>query len=371
MKQTLLRCLATSGAFVLLAGCANAAPPSAKSDPDPKIDACGGCATGLTCDTQNAQCIRIDEGCSAEQVVGKPKPNMMILLDRSGSMRQCRDSNECTTPGEQRWERARTALNSVLNTYAGSIRFGLSLFPFCGQDCSGAQITPEVSPSEDGAIQVKSWLNSRTRDEDGDPGFTCNNPTNTGQGLEAMSRVDTLKDTSRENFVLLVTDGKETKLDDNPDCRVPGGQAAGDLLRLTPSIRTYVIGFNDKVTGEHEEDNTQEFKLDLQSYANGGGTDRPYYADDTNELTSSLGEIASDVEPCRYPFDDESDINFDSKIRVLRDNDTSTIAEDPANGWQLDKEKKILTFAGTACEELRSGQLADFRVAFNCPSEVQ
>src|SRR5439155_901936 len=66
----------------------------------------------------------------------QPSPNMLMVVDKSGSMRQN------TASGIAKWTAMRMALGQLVSMFQ-QIRFGLMMFP-TGNDCGPGQINVEV-----------------------------------------------------------------------------------------------------------------------------------------------------------------------------------------------------------------------------------
>lgn len=144
------------------------------------------------------------------------EPNIMIVLDRSGSMR---DSNK--------WNQAVGAIDGLTNIFESTMRIGLTLFPY-GNDCgvNGGNVVVPVSVNSRG--DILSQL-SRSFPDGGTP---------TGPALQqAQNYFSTLNDRGRRSFVVLVTDGQ-------PSCSTNCNNAVNAAQNLfSQDIQTFVIGF--------------------------------------------------------------------------------------------------------------------------------
>jgi hypothetical protein len=138
-------------------------------------------------------------------------PNLVVVLDRSCSM------TDDVGAGVTKWDAAVAALNTLTTTYAGDIRFGLSVFPdIVAPSCEQDTIVVPVAPGQETAIQTlltAALVNT-------DPYFP-NGPcvTNIDTAMQQAAAAPELLDTTRDNYVALITDGKQA------GCNVAGGDA--------------------------------------------------------------------------------------------------------------------------------------------------
>ncbi|MBW2459012.1 MAG: VWA domain-containing protein [Deltaproteobacteria bacterium] len=218
------------------------------------------------------------------QCSGCEPPNMLIDLDRSCSMTGDVD-------GATKWEISVAAIEALTTDYAGTIRFGLTLFPdTANPDCQQDAIPIVVGEGNEAAIQTlltDSLVNS-------DPNFP-NGPcvTNIDTAMEQAATEPSFDDTDRESYVLLITDGKQY------GCSAAGGdsgttQIITDLYQ-NRGIATFVVGFGNGVD-----------PAQLNIFAEAGGvptndatcTPDPckfYKAEDAASLDAALDAIATAV----------------------------------------------------------------------------
>lgn len=294
------------------------------------------CITGEHC----VGVVCVPEACQGDAFNAEPTPaNVMIVFDRSGSM------DESLGPDGTKWDVGREAIDTLLASASSAISFGLSVYPGYNQSCSqGGQCQEGDIPYDLGADRqdIVDYLN------DAD---TCMYGTPTAENLETLLDLDSLQDPTRNNFVLLVTDGQSTC--DNP---VP---VVGDLYDLNPSVKTFVVGFGNGVDPD-----------ELEDMATAGGTARPtdpayYQADDAVSLQAALTDIVGAVLGCEYTVSDAGDdpdqlyVYFNG-TRVPRDPTGQT-------GWDVDLAAGRITFAGNACTALQSGIVTDLTLVYGCP----
>gem|GEM_PF-2209443 len=185
-------------------------------------------------------------------------PNVVILLDRSGSMLD-----------DDKWGQAQEAIERGVVPFLERLRFGLVTFPWeDGCDVSeGSYRVPigEATAENLGQVFV-----------DATPVDTALTPL-----AEAINRgkavLDDLNDSNRRGVLVLLTDGVETCAD--ADAPLTAAQAAADEGYLI-----YTIGFGSLVS-----------RRTLRSMAEIGGTERERSAEDLEELAQVLTEIIEGV----------------------------------------------------------------------------
>ncbi len=270
-------------------------------------------------------------------------PNVLIVLDRSGSMDD-KLGNQGT-----KWELAQAALGQVVSEFDNEVRFGLALYPGTDLKCNeGMGCAPGaifVDVGDQAAAEITGVLEDVK---------TCSLGTPTAEALEPMKDYAGLEDQDRPNFILLITDGQST-------CADPATMIE-ELRMQTPEILTFVVGFGADVDpGE------------LNDMAEAGGTalmgDPKYYqADDAQALVDAFADIAGSVLSCSYVLDavppDPAELYvYINGMKVTRD-PTHT------DGWDYNAESNQVTLYGSACELLQSGDAKDLQIVFGCPDSV-
>jgi hypothetical protein len=332
--------------------CAGDVPCNAHDDcgAEAHCDDDGACAPSTDespCDA-DAQCtaadrcfgsICIPDACEAEQFTAElVPPNVLIVLDRSGSMDQEIEG------GASKWELAVVAVHDLLAAYADRIAFGLYLFPGTDQACDEGQ---ECAP---GLVAVELPAPSaQSIDDYLDDTGTCDLGTPISASLDDVVDYAPLEDAARASYVLLITDGEE-------NCDADPADSVAELRGQTPEVKTFVVGFGDGVDPDQ-----------LDAMAEAGGTARagdPKYfqADDAASLAEALATIAGEVLSCEYvvaqPIADPDTLSvyFDG-ARVPRD-------ETHATGWDFAAGR--LTFAGNACLALKTGVVDSLVLVYGC-----
>lgn len=279
---------------------------------------------------------------------GTIPPNLMLVVDKSGSMRD----DTCAVGCDRKIDDAKTALVFLLNSGNGQIRFGWMPYPI---DSWCAPGVVDVPCGDDTVATIIPKVNS----------LSPNGGTPTGETLEAANAEQGLHDESRSNFVVLLTDGL-------PTCPVGGGQDVTEqdktraLNAVTAlhqaGIDTFVIGL-----GETLNDSGDPTLLNQMAEAGGrarAGADKYYKANSLNELQTALQDIGGMVIGCNLSLGTIPEepnylwVYFDG-VPVPRD-------RNHINGWDYDPDRNQVNFYGPACDQLRSGQVGDVDIKMGC-----
>lgn len=312
-----------------------------------------------------------DDVCETIRASADPQiPNMMIVLDRSGSM----------TEGG-RWVPSVSAIRNVTQALQSQISFGLAMFPqppldpataigdltacFSAPDPQACLDEIAASACAPGGIVTPIALDNAgpigqaldmTMPQGGTP---------TGETLQGLvetyaTREARPDETPPAQFILLVTDGQ-------PTCPSGGGSqvtqpdidisnSAIDQLTML-GVRTYVIGYDTNTPGN------EGLAAVLDGFAQRGGTGDTMHhpVEDETSLLAVLQGIAAEVVSCTYALDQApSRAEF---VQVKLDGVQINLGE--ADGWALIGDRTV-EIKGAACEQLRSGGSHSIEVEVQC-----
>jgi hypothetical protein len=163
-----------------------------------------------------------------------PCPNIMFVLDRSGSM----DETPNGSIGHPtKWELLQTAVKNTVTMYGDQVPFGMEMFTSSAIDdvtCySDTHI--DVEPAHGTAAKITQLVLANKPDSG----------TNTGEAIKRAAVDPAMHDNSRGEYIVLITDG-------DPNCNTGDqlGSANYTISQImaagsqSPSIHTFVIGFD-------------------------------------------------------------------------------------------------------------------------------
>ncbi|MCC6663556.1 MAG: VWA domain-containing protein [Polyangiaceae bacterium] len=300
--------------------------------PDGTCAVDGDCGGGKLCDATTQLCA-VGGNCGQKpfKLVAQA-PNLMIVLDRSGSM-----GKSVPGSGKSRWQVAAEALAQVFKKYDGKIDFGLSLFSACqAQGCAPGVIDaaiPTPVATLQAAIAATKLCNSG------------HNETVIGGTLQALVGHPALQVPGKQNVVVLITDGAD-------NCGGGGANAATALKNQPIPVKTYVVGFSGDVN-----------KAELSKIATAAGTAPYYQAESAAQLDASLAAITQDVATCSYKLDA---VPPSSGLWVFFDKDPKGVAQDGTNGWSYDTPSNTIVFHGSSCDLIKQGKVTAIDVIYAC-----
>lgn len=298
---------------------------------------------------------------------GRVAPDMLIVLDRSGSMRMG-DVN--------RWDPSVSALKTITSSFGDSINFGLMAFP--GRSATTPTSTQNCAAITNIVDQVACWTSQRAGSvgaidtcaagsvdvpiapsngaaiASALSGMAPDGATPTAATLKAAhdalgSVMVALDDVTRPKYVLLVTDGA-------PNCSDPASLGRGfDQQALDQSvaeisamamdgIKTYVIGYNTK------SDPQLSGALDRMAQAGNTGDTQHRAIEDEQSLLAQFQQIAGVATSCELVLSSAPENPSYVDVRV----DGNQVLLNDANGWTISADHKTVSLQGNACATLRS-----------------
>ncbi len=279
-------------------------------------------------------------------------PNLLLVVDTSGSM----DDPISSQSREPKIDDTKSALNLLLDQGRGSIHFGLLPYP-SGSSCGSGTVVVDCAEDSVGAIQNQI---DRLNPSGGTP---------TGPALEKALDYGPLRDPSRSNFVVLLTDGKptcpsgaganETDADKNATI-----EAAAELHAR--AIDTFVVGIGEDLNASNPD------VLNQTAVAGGRprtGAVKYYPANSLSQLNAALGDISAAVFGCTFTLQPVPE----DAARLWVTFDGQVVSRDPAHrsGWDYDDARNQVSAYGTACSALQSGAIAEVDIWMGCAEQIE
>ena len=314
---------------------------SAPADANSALDAAPDLAHRDNCgvtDIQTTEVIRAD---------------LLLVQDKSGSMRDGINGQRNPPAGQSKWELMRAALVQVV-TGTSSVDWGLMMFG-TNLQC-GAPAQPDVAVGPGNASTITKILESTSPN--------ANTPT-TATLVNALAYFAALHD-GHPHYLLLATDGQ-------PTCGAGGmrGGGADDLAAeaavasaASAGVNTFVVGIGT-ATGADQTLATMALN-GLEPNTTPG---QPAYfpVTSTQDLVDVLEKAALKITTCSYPLGavpPDPDLVTITGASGVIPRDTSH-----TDGWDFSSDGARVNFFGAACSALQSGVVQSVRAVFGCPGD--
>lgn len=351
---------------------------SGDGDGDGDGDGPGGDGDGDGCDPNEDICLddvtmSTPGACGGEErQTTQVPPDLLILLDRSGSMIE---NTVESGSGLSRWAEASNALEAALRSTEAGINWGLKLYPdddWCGVS-AGANV--DVAPLNAQAI-IDAY---KARPPVAEMTHT---PTRSAVA-QGQAYIQSLTTTNPKGIVL-VTDGE-------PNCRAPwdadGSQNSEDGVRdvqppidavasaYAAGIPVYVVGFSIS-----KEETTAALNNIAEAGGRAAGGADPfapsyYTAENSAEFQAAMEEISADASTCTFELEEEPPASkrvtlYTEKTDGSTYDDGSNwlpIPEDSTmvNGWTYTSPTTIEIF-GPECERVLNSVSETLKVGYDC-----
>ncbi len=326
-----------SAAFAL-AGCLGAAPiaeehapTNSPAPPQPDLAPAAPTVDAGTDDAGNCG--------SMEFALTRIPPNVMLVLDRSGSMGDSIGGGSATA----KWTDLKNAVSSLVSGYDSEMRLGAAIFSSDG-NCRADNIDVPLAAMAGQAVLGKLAAQ----------GPAGNTPT--AFALDTVIAKGLVNDKTRANYVVLATDGM-------PNCGdIDVGKRITQLYNATPSVKTFVIG----IGGDTASNPTL-----LNQWADAGHTARSgathyYQTSSPQELKAAFDAIVGGIVSCDFKMMQAApDPNL---VRVTENGVVLAPSSTMGNGYTFDPATSTVTLHGTACDLLKANASTKVSVLYGCPA---
>ena len=297
-------------------------------------------------------------------------PNIMIIVDRSGSMRRDFDGdcpftgNGCPTSGtpnldfdEERWGAVEDALvgaNGLVRRLDSIARFGLTIYWKPNED-PPSMSDGEMCASTDGVAITQNVDNADAIAAS----FSANEPggyTPTAEAIDAVTNALAASPPPEGPTVyLLATDGLPNGCDQDGESSDRNNSVDAVSRAFDSGTETFVLGVN------FDDDHLQ----DLANAGQGVGSGATLWtADSVAELQTALEQIVIQNIPCTVSLTDgiiDTARACEGKVRL---NGELLTCNDGARGWRA-VDGSTIELTGSACQDWRGGD-AELEALFPC-----
>jgi hypothetical protein len=299
-----------------------------------------------------------DMNCAAVNQGAMPQPpDILILLDRSGSMQWNADASCRQNCGpDSRWLQVTAALNQVIPATDTMVNWGLKFFGSSTNSCN-VTAAPEV------AIAPGSGAMIMTRIGMTNPGT----PTPTRLGVNAGAAYMATLTSTNPKYLLLATDGEPTCDPTLPASMMNNSDAAGAQQAVTDAFnmgfKTIVIGIGDTMGA-----------ATLNQMAINGGMPQMgaatsfYQVTDTTSLVATLQTILGRVASCQFNIgaapNPSTSVDF---IDVFGDGMPIPRDQTHTDGWDYtNATHTTIQIYGPRCDAVTAGTITNVTVSFRC-----
>jgi hypothetical protein len=297
-----------------------------------------------------------------EQGVTALPPDVLIVLDASGSMDDDITNTKCTNGcgATSKWAQVVPAINQVVAATEADVHWGLKFFAddtACAVNASAA-----VGVATNRAAMIASAIMARTS-SNGGVANGSRTPTRAGvsQGAAYLMGVGGMS----SKYIVLATDGL-------PNCPMSGNSGNDDTTAAVAAVaaakdsgvKVFVVGI--ATTGGNAD-------TTLSMMANAGGLARAgtptYYPVSSGaELETALRNLVGKIASCTFvlgapPGPDTSHDYIDVY------GDGAMIGQDKthAGGWDYtDANHNAIQFNGATCDAIKAGTIKTVKVAYQC-----
>lgn len=287
--------------------------------------------------TVDSRTLSTEPSCGEQDfALAKAPPNVMLVIDRSGSMLEPAATGSTTS----KYEDLKHAVGTLVSRYDNTMRFGATFFA-ADDDCQ---------PGIVGGIEAQNGANIEAQMAANPPGGN----TPTAATLDRVIASKTLADPGRANYLVLATDGI-------PNCGdVDVRRRVEALYEGSPQVRTFIVGIGSETNSQPQL---------LNAWADAGGTARSgpvhyYQTYSPAELDAALDAIAGDIATCDFTLTSPPDDPHDMHVSE----DGVPLWQSATSGWTFDPATNTLTLHGGPCDAIKNDSRAKLSVVYDCPS---
>lgn len=316
-----------------------------------------------------------------EAVASKQASDLLLVLDRSGSMTWAMDSDtQCTTFGgggggrrdagtstcQARWATMKTALAQILTISAGNVNWGLKLYSTPRQSACAVSDAVEVAIASGNAKQMNDAINS-TQNAPSDGRTPTREAVNKGKEyLKGLTGPES-------KSILLATDGQPNCQDGNDDTAVEDVAATTSAIQAAADagFKVYVLGIGPEASKDALNGFAAAGKTEVKDVS---GPGKNYYAAlSAEELSKQFESIVSNVISCTFSLSPPKNADFSNVVVEFDGNKSQRASRDTEhkNGWDFTSDSHTgVQLYGSWCDGLMNGTYKNAKVLIGCKGQI-
>ena len=312
-----------------------------------------GAVTGMNC-------------AAVQQPVAKLPPDILIVLDASGSMNNDISDMSCNNGcgATSKWAQMTPAINTVVQMTEGTVNWGLKFFADTDATC-GVGNGVQVQVGTNRAAMIAAAITGRTAANGG-----VTNGSRTPTRLAENAGAAYLAGLTDQNprFLLLATDGL-------PNCMPGNGDTAADdssgavmavSAAATMGIPTFVVGIATSGMGG---DTTLSNMANAGGYPRPGGNPSYYSVGSASEFVSVLQTLVGVAGSCTFSIPNPPPPGTDAAHIGVVINGTTELPKDTShtNGWDYTSTgMTAVQVYGPTCDAILSNSPPKVEIVFKC-----
>jgi Mg-chelatase subunit ChlD len=279
---------------------------------------------------------------------------LLLVLDRSGSMKDAPDGAKDSTP---KWDLVVPAVNQVIQATDTTISWGLKVFPEGdGDECVAAGVTNridvELAPMS--AAKVTGAISMTTPEGNGTPTGDA-----IAQGLKYLQSI------TRDNpkYMLLATDGE-------PSCPKPSDSARPHAVQsiataAAAGVHTFVLGVaTTKKSATSVLNDMAIAGLEARSDDPNPLASRFYLANTKDQLVTALQLITGQISGCTFTWTDPPPVPDNIAVKV----GGVKAPHDAKDGWEYTSgDHTGIEVRGSWCDTIKTTASNKVEIVFGCP----
>jgi len=315
---------------------------------------------------QNGQAAVTGMNCAERpQMLNKLPPDILIVLDASGSMNNDINDAQCTNGcgATSKWALMTPAINQVVAATDTTVNWGLKFFADTDATCGvGNGVAVPVAVNNAGAIQTA--IAGRTA---ANMGVTNGSRTPTRLAENAGATYMRGLNDMNPRFILLATDGLPNCAPGNND--TAADDSAGAVMAVSDAagmgVPTFVVGIATSGMGSAS--------TTLNNMANAGGYPRAgspsyYSVDSAADFVAVLQTLVGVASTCTFSVPEPPNSDTDrSHIGVVVNGVELKRDANHADGWDYTSTgMTAVQIYGSACTGIMNGSITDVKIVFKC-----